>query len=263
MKLFALIVSLLLACNAAQAQDWAKEKLDKSPRHLEWVKVKNGDRTLSCFIAYPEVKNKATAVLVIHEIFGMSDWIRSYCDQLAAKGFIAIAPDLLSGKPGEDSSKYKSVDEQRKAVSALPPEQVASDLKVAADYVRKLPATNQKLASAGFCWGGGKSFQFATNYPELKAALVYYGSPVEDAAELAKIKCPVYGFYGGNDARITSTVESQVKKMKDAKKEYFPQTYEGAGHGFMRTGEAPDATAENKKAYDEGWKRTVEILNKL
>jgi hypothetical protein len=97
----------LLTCNNANAQEWAKAKLEKSPRHLEWVDVQQGDRKLKCFIAYPQVKEKATSVVVVHEIFGMSDWVREVCDELAAEGFIAIAPDLLSGKPGEETSKFK------------------------------------------------------------------------------------------------------------------------------------------------------------
>jgi carboxymethylenebutenolidase len=263
-KLLTFLVSLLLiACTGAQAQDWAKEKLDKSPRHLDWVTVKNGEREIKCFIAYPEVKHKAPAVLVIHEIFGLTDWARDVCDQLAAHGYIAIAPDLMSGKMDAQTSQKASIDDLRKIVSALPAQQITEDLSAAADYVTHLPSCDHKLSVVGFCWGGGQAFRYATNNPELKAAFVFYGSPPDNAADMARIKAPVYGFYGENDARITSTVEVTSKLMKESGKKYSPTTYAGAGHGFMRTGEAPDANDANKKARTEGWARLEGELHKL
>jgi carboxymethylenebutenolidase len=256
------LVALLLA--AAPAQDWAKERLEKSPRHGEWIQLKHGDRELQAFIVYPQVKDKATAVVVIHEIFGASDWARLTADELAEAGYIAIMPDLLSGAgpKGGGTSDFASVDDVRKAISALPPAQVTADLNAAADYVAKDAACNGKIAVAGFCWGGGQAFRFATNNKDLKAAFVFYGVP-PDAADMARIPCPVYGFYGGNDARITMTVPKAAEAMKKAGKVYEPVTYEGAGHGFMRAGEAPDASGANKTARDEAWKRWKELLGKL
>src|SRR3989442_310440 len=161
----------------AVEQDWAKARADKSPRHQEWVKVKNGARDVNSFLVFPEVKNKATAVVVIHEIFGMSDWVRSLTDQLAEAGYIAIAPDLLSGmgpKGGGSSEFDRSGIGQ--AIRDLPPDQITADLNAVADYVAKLPACNGKVVVAGFCWGGSQTFRFATNRPTLKAAFVFYGS---------------------------------------------------------------------------------------
>jgi carboxymethylenebutenolidase len=257
------LVALLLAA-AAPAQDWAKERLEKSPRHGEWIKLKHGSRELQAFIVYPQVKDKATAVVVVHEIFGASDWARLTADELADAGYIAIMPDLLSGvgPKGGGTSDFGSVDDVRKAISTLPPAQVTADLKAATDYVAKDPACNGKVAAAGFCWGGGQAFRFATNDKGVKAAFVFYGAPPE-AADMARIQCPVYGFYGGNDARITMTVGKTAEAMKKAGKIYEPVTYEGAGHGFMRAGEAPDASAANKTARDEAWKRWKELLGKL
>jgi len=257
------LVLFVICTPIAQAQDWAKAKLEKSPRHLEWIDVKNGDRTLKCFIAYPESKKPATAVLVIHEIFGLSDWVREVCDDLASNGFIAIAPDLLSGKPGEDTTTYKSVDDVRKAVSSLPREQVASDLKVVADYLSHLPACNGKLALAGFCWGGTQTWLAMVSDPSLKAGFVFYGSPSASANEFDKIKAPVYGFYGEKDARVTSTVDDTKAGMKKASKVYEPVIYSNAGHGFMRSGEAPDAEPPNMEARKEGWARMLRLLQKL
>jgi carboxymethylenebutenolidase len=253
---------LIVSAFAAPAQDWAKARLDKSPRHLEWVKVKHGDREVNSFIAYPEVKDKATAVVLIHEIFGLTDWVRQVADELAEAGYIAIAPDLLSGTApgGGGTAELGGSDAVRKAISSLPPDQITADLNSVADYVSKLPACNGKVVVAGFCWGGGQSFRFATDRPDLKAALVFYGTGPENEQALARIKCPVYGFYGGNDARVTSTVSRSELLMKKADKTYEPTTYDGAGHGFMRAGEAPDASDANKKAQAAAWKRWLAIL---
>ena len=245
-----LFVAMCVTCSAAQ--DWAKARLEKSPRHREYVNIKNGARTVQAFVVYPEVKEKAPVVLVIHEIFGLTDWIKDVADQLAAHGYIAIAPDLLSGQ------KYESMDDSIKAVSNLPPDQVTSDLNATADYAKKLPAANGKLMVAGFCWGGGQSFRFATNRKDLAAAFVFYGPPPQSGME--NITAPVYGFYGANDARITSTVPDTEPKMKAAGKKYEPVVYEGAGHGFMRGGEDPNGRPADKKAHDEAWQRWLALM---
>ena len=260
----ALILFAVLA-QLAGAQDWAKARVDKSPRHQEWVKVKHDARTVDSFIVYPEVKNKATAVVVIHEIFGMSDWVRSVADQLAEAGYIAIAPDLLSGMGpgGGGTNSFTDRSAIGQAFRDLPPDQITADLNAVADYVSKLPAANGKVAVGGFCWGGAQTFRFATNRSSLAAAFVFYGTGPEDTAAIARIKCPVYGFYGGADARVTATVPKSADLMKAAGKKYEPVTYEGAGHGFMRSGEDPAATEPNKKARDQGWARWKELLKKI
>ncbi|HLJ91642.1 MAG TPA: dienelactone hydrolase family protein [Gemmataceae bacterium] len=265
MKTFlASLIAIALPFSAAYAQDWAKSRLEKSPRHGEWVKIPQGKRNVESFLVFPEVKDKATAVVVIHEIFGLTDWVRNVADQLAEAGYIAITPDLLSGMgpKGGGTSDFGSQAVGR-AIRDLPPEQVTADLNAVVDYVTKLPACNGKVTVAGFCWGGGQAFRFATNNPKLKAAFVFYGSGPEQAAEAARIQCPVYGFYGGNDARINATIPNTITLMKKAGKTYEPVTYEGAGHGFMRAGEAPDASAANKKARDEAWVRWKGLLKKV
>ncbi|HSU54102.1 MAG TPA: dienelactone hydrolase family protein [Candidatus Dormibacteraeota bacterium] len=262
-----LLCSVLVASVfTSAAQDWAKARLEKSPRHIEWVKVKHGDREVNCSIAYPEVKDKATAVIVIHEIFGLTDWVRGVTDQLAEAGYIAIAPDLLSGAApgGGGTAELGGGDAVRKAISSLKPGQITADLDAVADYVSKLPACNGKLVVAGFCWGGAQSFRYATHNKNLKASFVFYGTGPEDAASLADINCPVYGFYAGNDARVGATVPKTTEQMRAAGKTYEPVTYEGAGHGFMRAGEDPgDKNAANKKARDEAWTRWKNILKKI
>ena len=259
-----LAVVLMCAGLSVSAQDWARARLEKSPRHGEWVDVTNGSRKVHCFIVYPEVKNPAAAVIVIHEIFGLTDWARNAADEVAAAGYIAIAPDLLSGAgpKGGGSGDFAGVDDVRAAIFKLPPAQITADLNAVADYVRTLPAANGKLAVGGFCWGGGQTFRFACNRPDLKAAFVFYGPP-PDEKEMQNIKCPIYGFYGGNDARISATIPATEKWMKAAGRTYKPVTYEGAGHGFMRAGEQPDAEAANQKARDQAWKRLKALLGKL
>ena len=259
------MVCVMMSCHV-HAQDWAKARLDKSPRHQEFVKVKHDDREVQSFIVYPEVKDKATAVVVIHEIFGLSDWVRSLTDELAEAGYIAIAPDLLSGmgpKGGGTSDFAAGRDGVMKAIQSLPPKQVTADLNAAVEYAGKLPACNGKVVVCGFCWGGGQTFRFATNNSTIKAAFVFYGPPPNKEADIARIACPVYGFYGGNDNRINATIPMSTELMKKAGKTYEPVIYEGAGHGFMRAGEAPDANEANKKARDEAWQRWKELLKKI
>lgn len=229
---------LAFAPFAAPAQDWAKSRLDASPRHHEYVALKHDSRTVQAFVVYPEVKNKASVVVLIHEIFGLTDWAREMADELAGEGFIVVAPDLLSGHGpnGGGSAEIASQEDRVKAVSALDPNEVLSDLDAAADYAKKIPSANGKIAVAGFCWGGSKSFAFATHRKDLSAAFVFYGTAPSD---VSAITAPVYGFYGGEDARVDATIPGTTEAMKAAGKIYEPVTYEGAGHGFMRAGEDP------------------------
>lgn len=249
-----------MATTSAIAQE---DRLETSPRHLEWVDVKHGDRTVKCFVAYPEVANKAHAVIVIHEIFGLTDWVRGVADQLAEAGYIAIAPDLLSemGADGGGTESFSGFDGARGAIGKLPPEQITADLDAVAKYVTALPAANGTVSVSGFCWGGGQSFRYATNNKDLKAAFVFYGSAPDSADAIERINCPVYGFYGENDARINATLPKTEEMMKAAGKTFEPVIYQGAGHGFLRAGEqSTDANDPNRKAREEAWVRWQKIL---
>lgn len=265
MKRFLTLLAVSLVGINISAQEWAKARLEKSPRHIEWVNVKRGERTIKSSIAFPEVKDRATAVVVIHEIFGLTDWVRSVTDQLAEAGYIAIAPDLLSGMApgGGGSAELGGSDGARAAIGKLPPDQITADLGAVVDYVSKLPSCNGKVAVMGFCWGGTQTFRFATNNKDIKAAMVFYGSGPENKADIERIKTTVYGFYGGNDNRINATVPKSEELMKAARKKYEPVTYEGAGHGFMRAGEDPEGNEANKKAREQGWQRVKDILKKI
>jgi carboxymethylenebutenolidase len=241
----------------ASAQEWAKARLNESPRHGEWVEYPSGDRTVRAFVVYPERKEKAPVVMVIHEIFGLTDWVRSLCDQLAENGVIAIAPDLLTGQT------FADVDGARKAIAALPKEQVIADLNATAEYAGRIPASNGTLAVSGFCWGGGWTFTYASVNPKLKAAYSFYGPALNDGEQIASIACPVYGFYAENDERVNSTITKAEELMNAAGKKYEPVIYQSGGHGFMRDGENPEGKPENKRARDEAWQRWKTLLNQL
>ena len=315
----------------ALPQDWAKAALERSPRHGEYVTIteKTG-RKLQAWVVYPQVSANAPVVVMIHEIFGLSDWAREMADEIAGAGYIVVEPDLLSGfgppataamnrdastdsmfaaapaqctssgcapqhrslllrvsaaqttppqptSPGHPpvgqgapgapfipalpggTAAFPDQSAVVKAVSNLDPAVVTGDLDSAGDYGKRLAAASGELFVAGFCWGGGKSFLFATHRKDLDAAFVFYGPP-PPADAMRNITAPVYGFYGGTDARITATVPQTEIDMKAAGKVYVPVTYDGAGHGFMRTGEAPDANAENSAARAAAFRRFVELL---
>ena len=262
---FAAFLCVLLSAMTVRAQDWATQRLDASPRHHEYVTLQANGKPLQAFVVYPEVKNKATAVVLIHEIFGLSAWAKSMADDLAAAGYVVIAPDLLTGMGpnGGNTDSFPSQDAVTKAVSGLDPGAVLAGLDAAADYIRKVPASDGKLASAGFCWGAGKSFAFATHRNDLSAAFVFYGPP-PPTADMASITAPVYGFYAGNDARIDATIPATTDAMKAAGKRYEPVTYDGAGHGFMRAGVDPTNTVDaNKTARQQAFTRLTTELAKI
>lgn len=252
---------LALAAVFLWAQDWARERVEKSPRHREWVTVKHDGRNVETFVVYPESKDKTPVVVLIHEIFGHTPWVEEVSDEFAAAGYIVVAPDLLSGMaPNSGRTPDFPPGGVQAVIGKVDPAQIAADLNAVADYGLKLPASNGKLFVTGFCWGGGQTFRFATNRPDLKGALVFYGPPPDKDA-MARIKAPVYGFYGGNDARIDATIPATREQMKEAGKLYDPVTYDGAGHGFMRAGEAPDAGEANQKARADAWIRIKKILS--
>jgi len=239
----------------------AKERLNKTPRHGEFVDitVPGAKVPLKSFIVFPEIKEKAPVVIVISEIYGLSDWIRSVADQLAADGFIAIAPDLISGMGpnGGGTDSIANRDDVVKAIRALKNEQVVADLNAVREYGMKLPAASGKVASIGFCWGGAASFMYATQQPELSAAVVFYGTSPADSADYQKIKAPVQGHYGSDDARVNMTIPTARENMSKLNKTYEPHVYEGAAHGFLRAQSQREANAKGAK---EAWPTTITFL---
>jgi len=236
--------------------DQAKSALAKSPRHGEWVDLKLADGgKLVTWIVYPEKKEKAGAVVVIHEIFGLTDWARGVADQLAKEGFIALAPDLLSGTGPNGGGTDSLGDQVTKVIRTLTPETVAARLDAVRSYALTLPAANGKVGAVGFCWGGTTSFAWATAQPKLDAAAVYYGTSPSDAAAYARIGAPVLGLYGGDDARVDATIPTAEAEMKKLGKHYVVHVYEGAGHGFLRQQTGRDGA--NMKASQQAWPATL------
>jgi carboxymethylenebutenolidase len=220
--------------------------------HGEWVKIKKGNETIRAYVAYPERKTKAPAVIVIHEIFGLTEWEPTVADRLAREGFVAILPDLLSSKHGQTP---KDPDEGRKLIGELEPERVTADLNATYAYVNSLPAVQKdQIGTIGFCWGGGQSFRYATNNPNLKAVVVAYG-PAPDSAAIKRIRAPVLGVYGENDERINANLPDVAAKMQSAGKTFTHEVYPGTGHGFLKPGRQGSEGPQVEKA----WKRILEF----
>jgi carboxymethylenebutenolidase len=244
--------------NAAQAL----EQLKASPRHGEWVDIKGSDGTpIKSFVVYPERKDKAPVVIVIHEIFGLSDWIRGVADQLAKEGFIAIAPDFLSGRgPNKGGSQELGSQGSTQEIRNVTPDDTVRILNDVRTYALALPAANGKVAAMGFCWGGGTTFTYALRQPALNAAVSYYGPMPADASAYAGAKVPVLGLYGGNDTRVNANIETAKTGMANAKATYDPHIFEGAGHGFLRQQAGNQNAPGNMKATEEAWKLTLDFL---
>ncbi|HEV2672439.1 MAG TPA: dienelactone hydrolase family protein [Gemmatimonadales bacterium] len=217
--------------------------------HAEYVKYLSGKDTVTAYIAYPERPQPAPAVIVIHEIFGLSDFIKQTTEQLAKDGFVAIAPDLLSRRGGTPATP----DSARKLIATLNPDTVTMDLDGARAYLNKQkPVRAGEIGVIGFCWGGGQSFRYATNAPELKAFVVCYG-PSPNAADMAKIKAKGLGVYAENDARIDAGLPDAAAAMKAAGKDYPYSVYPGVGHGFLRTREKPEVA-------DSAWSAAIRFF---
>jgi carboxymethylenebutenolidase len=266
--LLALVVSAVAqeksAAQLPPGESDAKARIEKSPRHGEYedVKVEGRDKPVRSYVVYPESKDKAPVVIVIHEIYGLSDWIKGVTDQLAADGFIAIAPDLLSGKgpKGGGTDEFSGRDEITKAVRSISPEDATAALNAVREYGMKLPGSNGKTAAIGFCWGGAQSFAYATKQPELEAAVVYYGRSPDEPA-LQKLDVPVLGLYGSDDARVNDTIPAAQATIKKLGKSYTPHIYEGAGHGFLRQQDGPKSSpGANLKASQQAWPETIKFI---
>ncbi|MCM8570753.1 dienelactone hydrolase family protein [Gramella jeungdoensis] len=249
--------------DTASSKSAQNGELSKSPRHHEWVTLSHGEREFEAFVVYPESDEKSKSVIVIHENRGLNDWARLFADKLAAQGYLVIAPDLISNtvEGKKRTTDFENSDAARTAIYDLDKDQVTADLNAAYDYIIKDPASSGEVAVVGFCWGGSQTFRYATNNPDITSAHVFYGTAPKESSELQKISAPVYGYYGGNDNRVNSTIEETEKLMKSAGKKYEYEIYENAGHAFMRSGHEENAQPGNKKAHDEAWKRLLKLLN--
>lgn len=251
-----------IGTDTTTAQKTEAEELSDSPRHHEWVTLSHGEREFQAFVAYPETDEATKSVIVIHENRGLNNWARLFTDKLAEAGYLVIAPDLISNTQDgkRRTTDFENPDTARDAIYALDPKQVTADLDAAFKYIKEDSASTGEVAVVGFCWGGSQTFRYATNNQEISSAHVFYGTGPEDAKAIAKISTPVYGYYGGDDNRVNSTIEASEKLMEEAGKTYKYEIYKGAGHAFMRSGHQPSAKNANKEAHNKAWKRLKDLL---
>lgn len=263
--LTAFLAAVVVATDVAAAQQTppdepgAPARLNTSPRHGEWVDVPlPGSATpIRTFAVYPERAENAPVVIVIQEIYGLSDWIRGVADQLAADGFIALAPDFLSGMGpgGGGTAAYANRDAVVAGVRGLTPDESMRRLDAVFAYARTIPSANGQIGVVGYCWGGGTSFAYAVHQPELDAAVVYYGTSPSDPAAYGRIHAPVLGLYGEDDARVNATIPTARDAMGPLGKSYEVEIYPGAGHGFLRA--QADREGANMRATEQAWPRTL------
>ena len=249
------------AVSSAPSASDAQARLSSSPRHGEWVMVKTGPSdSVRAWLVYPESKSKAPVVVVVHEIYGLSNWVRSVADQLAADGFIAIAPDLLTsknvpntanGEPNPDSAVAK--------IRTIQPADYQRQIRSVAEYAMGLPAATRKYGVVGYCWGGGAVFAHAVAYPDVNAIVSYYGT-TPPPADYARVKAPVLGLYGENDARVDATIARADSASKIYKFKYEPHVFPGAGHGFLRAQDGQNGA--NLAAAKQAWPLTVSWFRK-
>ncbi len=234
----------------------AADRIAASPRHAEWAMIDagNGD-SVRVWLVYPERSDRAPVVLVVHEIFGLSTWIRGVADQLAADGFIAAAPDLLSGAGVPEIDDQPDPEAARVAIRTLQPADVQRRLSAVAAWATNLPAALPSYGIVGFCWGGTVAFEHAASASTLGASVVYYGtSPAEST--LQRVAAPILGLYGENDARVNATIEPASTFLGATGKTFDRETYPGAGHGFLRAQDAQDGA--NRAATQQAWPRTLD-----
>jgi carboxymethylenebutenolidase len=249
---YILIAAVAVLAGAAGTFFFQKSKpsLDAVTTHGEWIYIKRGTDSIRAYVAYPERSTTAPGIIVIHEIFGLTDWEPTVADKLAKDGFVAILPDLLSSKFGITPA---SPDSGRKLVAQLEPERVTADLDAVYAWLNSQPSVKKEsIGTIGFCWGGGQSFRYATNNPRLKAAVVCYG-PAPDSAALKRIQAKVLGVYGENDARINASLPSVDSTLKAEKKSFQFDTYPGTGHGFLK----PGRQGSDGPQVERAWERIV------
>lgn len=232
-------------------------RLQNSPRHAEWAMIPAapGSRdSIAAWVVYPERRDNAPVVVVIHEIFGLSSWVRGVADQLAADGFIAIAPDLLSIERGGATTDSMAYNDARAMIQRVTPDKMNAMVAAVGQYGMSLPAAKKAYGVVGYCWGGSASFNHAVfNAPGLKAAVVYYGSS-PSAEDIAKVRIPVLGLYGEDDQRVNATIGRADSTMKAIGGTFEQFTYAGAGHGFLR---AQDQRPANLEAARRAWPETL------
>jgi len=238
----------------------APSRLTASPRHGEWVMIRTGATdSLRSYVVYPQRSTKAPVVIVVQEIYGLTPWIRSVADQLAADGYIAIAPDFLTMKnlPAGPDSVVQPL--AVAATRSLDMADVQRQIDAVARYGMALPAAQARYGVVGFCWGGAVAFAHVAHSPAVGAAVVYYGSSPNVQA-LQSVRAPVLGLYGGEDNRVNATIPAADSTLRALRRTYVPTIYPGAGHGFLR--QQSGQAGANMAASQAAWPATIAWFRK-
>jgi carboxymethylenebutenolidase len=233
--------------------------LAASPRHGEWIDIRASDGTnIKSWVVYPETHSKAGVVIVVHENRGLNDWVRAVADQAAEDGFIAIAPDMLSGKgPGGGNTDSIPADQIGKAFSELRRDEINDRLDAVREYAMVIPAANGRVGMVGFCWGGGTVFNYVVHQPALNAAVIYYGPAPQDPMLLDRISTPLLGLFGADDERVNATVTAALPILNKDRKQLTAQMFPGAGHAFMRQQFSREG---NLRAAEKAWPMTIRFF---
>ena len=248
-------VAALAAGACSGSRSGSAAPMDAVTTHGEWVSIRRGADSIRAYVAYPERRTKAPAVIVIHEIFGLTPWEPTVADRLAKAGYVAVVPDLLSSRYGITPA---DPDSGRKLIGQLEPDRITADLDAVYAYLNGLPAVERdEIGTIGFCWGGGQSFRYATNNPRLQAAIVCYG-PAPDSAALARIQAPVLGIYGEDDARINAALPEVQRQLTAMGKAFTATTYPATGHGFLK----PGRQGSDGPAVEKAWADIVGFYGK-
>jgi len=261
MKICILYLFLFLFSSLG-AQEFAFKDLSSSRHQMEWIKIESAGSSVNSFIVYPDSLSTAPAIIIIHEEFGMTEWMMSFADQLALQKYIAIVPDLLTRKsPGKDTiGEVRNWGDARDKLLSLDQEEIFTTIDIVQNYISGLPSCNGTILIVGLGWGGSQVFHYLLQDDNLEAGLIFYGIAPGKKKKLKQVSTPIYGFYGENDSRVNKTLWSTDKKMKQLDKSFYPVVYEFGGHGFMRSGERPNANEGNIKARTAAWKRLRTIL---
>ena len=261
MKKF-ILYFLMFWFSVAGAQEFALKDLNNSRHKMEWINIGTGESKVGSFIVYPDSLTSAPAIIVLHEEFGMTEWMMSFADQLALQKYIAIVPDLLTGKsPGKgNSSGFRNWGHARDKLLSLNQDEINARIGQVVDFINELPSCNGTVLIAGLGWGGSQAFNYLAHNQNIDAGLVFYGVAPRKKKILNQINTPVYGFYGEYDSKVNRRLWISDKKMRKLGKEFDPVVFDFGGHGFMRSGERPNANEGNIKARTAAWSRLRSIL---
>jgi len=217
------------------------------------VSYKSGDETVQALLYSPEGKGPFPGFVVIHEYWGLNDWVKEQASKLSDLGYVALAIDLYRGKVAT------TPDEAHELMRGVPDDRAARDLHAAVEFLKSQPNVKKdRIGSIGWCMGGGYSFNLALQEPTLAADVINYGHLATDPESLKKINAAILGIFGGQDRGIPA---EDVKKFEQTLKQLGKKVeiviYPDAGHAFENPNNKTGYRAEDAA---DAWKRTVKFL---